>query len=372
MLKQSGNALKNGQPVIIFDDGSQTPCGYLLYPAQTISEEKIKLLVNNGKGIILVPLREDLAKEKGLSALTSDTKHPFPMTIGVESRLGVGSGISAADRSKTVSAILETTISNRLIVAPGHIFPLPALKNGLLVKSGIAEACCDLLKIFDFTEIGAISHCLNKSGGFTSYDELLKYSASENTPLIPLSSIIQHRLINEKIVTKVSSARLPTEKYGDFRADCFKSKHDGAEHLVLSKGDLSSNEPVLTRMHSEKKLGDIFSLKNIPERTKLQTSLSKISAENRGVLVYINKAKRNLISEQLEIEKVEPSITVNSDSTEQFEHQGKIVELREFGLGAQILRELGISQIKLLTTEKRVLHNLEAYGITISEQVTLN
>ena len=292
MIEAAIKSLRQGNTVIIFDDGAPVPCGYFLASAKDLREEEVLKIINISRGILLVPISEELSKARGLFSLTADSKHPFPITIGVEARSGVGSGISVSDRTKTIRSILESTGTNRNIAAPGHVFPLPARKGGLLLKTGIAEASVDLLKIADLPEVGVVSHILDQDGSFLSEEKLQLLATNQNIPFTRMSSIVQHRLVNEKIVSFSSKANLPTAKYGNFEAHCFISNHDQAEHLVLSKGDYQSTEPVLTRMHSEKKLGDIFSITKGNDRNKIDRSLSIISKEGRGVLVYIRKAKR--------------------------------------------------------------------------------
>jgi 3,4-dihydroxy 2-butanone 4-phosphate synthase/GTP cyclohydrolase II len=361
MIKEAIKKIIEGNPIIIFDDGAPIPCGYIFAACTNLKEDTVLKIAQIGQGIILVPLSEERAATIGLSSISADSTHPFPITIGVEARSGVGSGISIKDRTVTIKAILESNSNLRTISAPGHIYPLPAKKGGLLVKTGIAEASVDLLNIAKLDDVGVISHILNDKGDFSTEEELKKISLKENLPIIRLSSIVQFRLIHEQIVVSVSKANLPTKKYGDFEAHCFISTHDQAEHLVLAKGNISENTPILTRMHSEKKLSDIFYFSSKYERKKIDQSMSMISKEGRGVLVYIRKAKKNLISSQLNQEN---SNTTSSD---------KIVsELREVGVGAQILKALKITEIRLLTSEKKVLNNLSPYGISVVEQISLS
>lgn len=357
MIIHAIESLKARKPVIMYDDAAISPCGFLIIPATHITEQHTAFLLNYGRGNILVSIREDHARSIGISSVTSNSKLPIQMTIGVEAREGVGSGISSKDRTHTIKAISESNSSSRLIVGPGHIYPITAARDGVLVKSSIAEASCDLMKLAHIQEVAALTHCLNASGNFSDLEELTSLSESKQIPIVTLSQIIQHRLINEKLVNKVSQAKLPTEKFGNLTAQCFVSKHDGAEHLVLIKGEISSHAPMLARMHSEKKLTDIFNIIGSQDRTKINKSLGIIASSESGILVYIKKNSKHTLTSGINSEK-------SSSNT-------SIQELRELGIGAQILRELGIQKIHLLTTQKKVLNSLDAYGITIVEQTLI-
>ena len=356
MISQAISALHSGSPILIHDDGSLAPCFFLLCPASHINEDTIAFFLNIGRGNILVSIREEHSKGIGLSSIAKTNSQNYQMTIGVEAREGVGSGISARDRAQTVRAILNSNQQTRLIVGPGHIYPITAHKDGLLIKSGIAEAACDLLFLAKLPEVGVLTHCLNEKGSFLSKEESLILSKNHNLPIFKISDLVQYRLINEKLVRKISEAQLPTKNFGMLKAECFISKHDNAEHLVLTKGTLNKEEAVFTRMHSEKKIADIFTLENFNERQKINSSLDYISKISSGILVYIKKNNKN---------------SLNVPFSRDLLPSQKMSELRELGIGANILRELNINKIKLLTTQKKVLNSLEAYGIKIVEQVII-
>lgn len=362
MITEAIKSLNSNEICILVDDSELQHKPYLMTAADKVQDKTLAKIADLGKGILLLPIRESRAEEIGISSLTTNPLHPYPLTIGIEAREHVGSGISISDRNTTIKAILHSNSQSKKIVAPGHLFPLIAKDQGLLVKVGIAEAACDLLKYSNLEELAVISHAMNDRGDFLNSSEIEDLSREYNLPIVKLSSIIQTRLVNENLVTLHSSANLPTEKFGSYKAHCLISKHDNAEHLVLVKGDININEPVLTRMHSEKKLGDTFFFEDIPEKEKIERSLNLISNEGRGVLVYIKKAG-NSISQSL-IESKESKGLPNNTSH-------KLIELREIGIGAQILKELGITKIKLLTKSKKVFNNLEPYGIKITEQVLI-
>lgn len=372
-------SLKDHSPVVILDDTAHTPCAYLCMPAEAATSEKLSFMINIGRGILMCPISESRAKALGLSSLGNTSLESFPITIGVESRTNITTGISAADRAETFKAIARSESGTsdqakantyREIIAPGHIFPLIAKSGGLLVKSSIAEAVLDLLDIAQQKAVGALTHILTAQGEFPSESEISTILSDHSLNAIRISEIIQYRLRNERLISKVASAKLPTEEFGAFQAHCYISHHDKAEHLVLTRG-LEQNEPskpTLVRMHSERKLGDLFLGGKIDGRSKLTSALSKINEKGRGALVYIRKNKSNFISTQLRNLSIEGQSETKSAEIE----PTKAVELRELGIGAQMLIDLNIRELSLLSTSKTQTIDLSPFNVKIFEHIALN
>lgn len=364
-LKTAIDTLRNGGMVSVFDDTSRTACGYFLLPALAATEEKVNFIIQEGRGILLCPIQEEHAQELGLSSPGDLSKTSFPLTIGVEARSGISTGISTADRTQSILALCSWEQKSKTIIAPGHIFPMIGKKGGLLVKSGIAEAALDLLRISTQKEIAVISHILNTSGDFLNENEVIAISKKNQIPFIKISEIIQHRLRREPLITKIAKTRLPTQDYGTFSAHCYISNHDKAEHLVLTKNiEGTPDEPILVRVHSERKLGDLFLKTTENSRQKLGSALSAIHKEGKGALVYIRKQKTNILSSQIE------NICEDSSSKKQHETE-KASELRELGIGAQMLLDLDIKNLRLLTTTPKPFIDLSVFNLQINEHVLL-
>ncbi len=358
-------ALSTGQFVCIFDDTSKHACGYLLLTAQASTKEKINFMINHGRGVILSPMQEEFAKSLGLSPLGDISQDPHPVTIGVEARSGITTGISSADRAASIQAVSNWEQKSKTIIAPGHIFPLIGKKGGLLVKSGIAEASLDVLKIARQKETGALTHILTPEGELASEEELLTLTKKEQIPFIKISEIIQHRLRIEPLITKVATARLPMEEFGEFIAHCYVSHHDQAEHLVLTKNlSQEPKEGTLVRMHSERKFGDLFLKTRDDSRKKLYLALKIIHERGSGALVYIRKHKSNFLSNQLK--------NLFPDESDNGAHEAeKVTELRELGIGAQMLLDLHIKELLLLTSNPKPIIDLSVFDLHISQQILL-
>jgi 3,4-dihydroxy 2-butanone 4-phosphate synthase/GTP cyclohydrolase II len=365
-LISTTEALKKGRMVCVFDDTSNTPAGYLLLPGKSADKNQLSFMINEGRGIILCVMQEETARSLGLSPLGDISKEAFPLSIGVEARSGISTGISASDRAASIQAIAAWDRKSKNIIAPGHIFPLIGKKGGLLVKSSIAEACLDLLEIAGEKETGAISHLLSPDGELMTEDEVFSFSGSKNIPCIKISGIIQHRLSKEPLVSKVATARLPTGEFGDFVAHCYISHHDKAEHLVLAKNldpDRKGNQ-VLVRMHSERKFGDLFLETGEHSKDKLNLALRAINEHGSGALVYIRKHKTGFLSRQIK------KMVADDIKGEQRESE-KITELRELGIGAQMLLDLDIRKLRLLTSSTKPFIDLSVFNLHIIEQVLL-
>ncbi|HMO18004.1 MAG TPA: 3,4-dihydroxy-2-butanone-4-phosphate synthase [Oligoflexia bacterium] len=361
------SALKEDRPVIIVDDLGDSLCGYLAMASARITGEKVSLFVNLGRGVLLSAIEEKRASRMGIAPLGDLSRDPFPLGVGVESRLNITTGISAIERAETLRAIAREALANktsqsRAIIAPGHVFPLIGKDGGLLVKTGIAEAILDLLTITGEEPVGAVMHILGRKGEYSSLDELRQLSEAGKFPMIFISQIINHRLGHEPLIHRVATAKLPTEHFGEFEAHCYVSKHDQGEHLVLSKNIIKNEDvqkPTLVRMHSERRTGDLFFDEAVPGRLNLLRSMRRIEEEGRGALVYIRKNKSGFSKGSLD----GPGSSVSMPES--------IVALKELGVGAQILIDLGITNLRLLTSTIKSTPDLSAFSLNIHEQILL-
>lgn len=366
-VKSAILALNAKKPCLLLDDTIENLQGYLVEPAIYASEKSLAKLVNLGKSVICLALPAARVEELGLPAMSVNASQiaPFDFTVSVEARHGVTTGISAADRAKTLQAIASTKNPRLDLVSPGHIFPIKVKNGGVLVRSAPAEAAVDLLKLSSIEPAATICHVLDEQGKFLSEKNLISLAKSENLPLVRISEIIHSRLSNEPILERIAEAALPTKIAGDFKAVCFRSKIDQAEHLALIKGTLDLKEPsglqepILTRVQAENKIGDLLGIGKISSRERIEHCLDLIRKEGRGIFVYIRHPRNDMLKRQIE-KRTAP----NSGN--------RAYQFREFGVGAQILSNLGAKRLRLLSNVEPEIAGLSAFDLEIVERLELN
>lgn len=366
-LKNAILALTAKKPCLLLDDAIDSPQGYLLEPAIYASEESIARLVNLGKSVICVALPAQRVEELGLPPISTNSAQStsFDFTVSVEARQGVTTGISAADRAQTLRAVAQTKNPRLDLVSPGHIFPIKVKDGGVLVRSAPAEAALDLLKLAGIEPAATICHLLDAQGQFLNEEKLVSLSKKENLPLLRISELIHQRLSTETILERVAEASLPTNVAGDFKAICFRSKIDRAEHLALIKGDLSEKEtssklqkPILTRVQAENKIGDLLGIGKISSRKRIEDCLDLIRKEGRGIFVYIRHPRNDMLKRQIE-KRTAPNTS------------SRAYQFREFGVGAQILSNLGAKRLKLLSNVEPEIAGISAFDLEIVERLEL-
>lgn len=365
-LSAAISALNANKPCLLLDDAIDAPQGYLVEPASFASEASIARLVNLGKSVICVALPAQRVEELGLPSISANATQSasFDFTVSVEARHGVTTGISASDRAQTLRAIAQSKNPRLDLVSPGHIFPIKAKDGGVLVRSAPAEAALDLLKLAGLEPAATICHLLDVKGQLLGEEKLLALAKSENLPLIRISEIIHKRLSSETILERIAEASLPTNIAGDFKAICFRSKIDRAEHLALIKGDLAEKEatglqkPILTRVQAENKIGDLLGIGKISSRKRIEDCLELIRKEGRGIFVYIRHPRNDMLKRQIE-KRTAPN---TSSRASQF---------REFGVGAQILSNLGAKRLKLLSNVEPEIAGISAFDLEIVERLEL-
>lgn len=354
---------KNGGAILLLDDLLSTPTCYLLASAAGVNAESVSKLVNLARGVIMAPCRDSHLKRLGLAPMSGRAETAgLDFSVSVEARSGVSTGISAADRATTLRCLALSQEFRRDLVSPGHIFPLRAKDGGVLVRSGIAEAAVDILSLCEQAAVGALIQCLNSKGENAEPSEIQALAERENLPQIKLSEIIQLRLQAEPIVELFAEAKLPSKYGGEFRSFCFRSKIDGAEHFALLKGDLALKDEqgkqlaVLARVQAEDPLGDLLAFSESKGLANLRAALNVIGAENRGVFVYVRHSRSGNVSERAQRLLQGPG-KKGALSRE--------AELREFGIGAQILSQLGAKRIRLLSNSQRGMSGLAAFNIEV-------
>lgn len=383
------SALKLGRVILLEDDATSPAVAFLVCAAQTITPQTIVTMSESARGVVCAAVSEPRLRQLGLAPMASRNSSNAPdFTVTVEARRGVTTGISAADRAVTLQVLATTKEARFDLVKPGHIFPMRAKQGGVLVRAAAAEGAVDLLDLaFGFGEAGvapserragessnvaAICQCLNAEGRLLQGTAVRELAATCNFPLVSLSQIIQRRLETETIIERIASAELPVEQAGEFKAVCFRSWNDGAEHLALVRGDVDQSgaggdpAPVLVRVQAENRLGDLLGTKNSGSRKRIDRALRSIASADKGVFVYVRHARQGLLRAQL---------------AQQARSQGGgavegltpilISQVREIGIGSQILTALGIRRVSLLTNSAWHAGSLAAFRLEVAGTVKL-
>ena len=363
-MQKALQQLRKGELVILVDDAAENGPAYLLAPAEQISAEAVCRMVNLGGGIICVALTEERIGELGLEMMGVESARNSPdLAMSVEARQGVTTGISAADRAQTIRMIASTSDPKVDLVTPGHVFPWRAKEGGVLVRNTPAEAAVDLLRLAGRTPVAAICHCLDEKGELRNEAGAIALSKQSGFPLIRTADIIRHRLANESVIEKVAEAELPTQQAGTFHAICFSSRIDGAEHLALVLGDIDTQnsegrqQPVLVRVQAEQRISDLLNSSPVPTHALAVGALQRIQHEGRGVFVYIRHLRKGMLRDHVHN-------LANKQRRRPIPEQ-----LREFGVGAQILSFLGVERIRLLTNSKKPISGLDAFNLELVERI---
>ncbi|VAW11439.1 3,4-dihydroxy-2-butanone 4-phosphate synthase / GTP cyclohydrolase II [hydrothermal vent metagenome] len=365
--------LKEGKMIIVMDDEGRENEGDLLCAAEKVTPEMINFMARYARGLICVPMSEERLEELDLHPMRSDhskshQRDDTAWTISVDASKGVTTGISAADRAQTVKALIDPNAKSGDFVTPGHLFPLRAKKGGVLVRAGHTEASVDLTRLAGLFPAGVICEIMNEDGTMARNPDLKKFSQEHGLKICTIDSLIEYQLTSLKYVERIVETKLPTE-YGDFRMFIYKSKIDGCEHIALVKGDIDETTPILVRVQSECLTGDVFKSRRCDCNAQLDLSLQAIAKEDKGVLVYMRQEGRGIgLVNKLKAYNLQDE---GMDTVEANEALGFSPDLRHYGIGAQILVDLGVKQLRLLTNNPRKIVGLDGYGLSVAERVAL-
>lgn len=370
-IEEALEAIRAGKVIIVVDDEDRENEGDFITAARNVTPEVINFMATHGRGLICAPIIEDRADELGLELMVRNNSsiHETPFTVSID-LLGHGctTGISAHDRSKTIQALIDPSVRPEEYGKPGHIFPLRAKKEGVLRRAGHTEATIDLARMAGFEPVGALVEIMNEDGTMARLPELLEIAKKFDLKIISIKDLIEYRLRTETVIHKDVQVQLPT-RFGSFELVCYTHETTAQQHLALIKGSWEKDEPVLVRVHSSCMTGDIFGSCRCDCGPQLQKAMELIEANGKGVILYMNQEGRGIgLLNKLKAYKLQEE---GRDTVEANIELGFRMDERDYGIGAQILRDLGISKIKLLTNNPKKRAGLMGYGLEIVENVGL-
>jgi 3,4-dihydroxy 2-butanone 4-phosphate synthase / GTP cyclohydrolase II len=363
--------IRMGKLVIVVDDEDRENEGDFIAAAEKVTPEMINFMSKHGRGLICAPITEKRCEELDLDLMVSNNTalHATPFTVSID-LLGHGctTGISAHDRAKTIVSLVDAATKPEDLGRPGHIFPLRARSEGVIRRSGHTEATIDLARLAGFAPAGVLVEIMNEDGSMARLPELLEIAKKFDLKIISIKDLIEYRLRTETMIEEVVRVQMPTQ-FGEFEMIAFKDKTNGAEHLALTKGQWSKDEPVLTRVHSSCFTGDILGSLRCDCGDQLHKAMQMVQAEGKGAILYMNQEGRGIgLLNKLKAYKLQEQ---GMDTVEANLHLGFGMDERDYGVGAQILRHLNITQLRLMSNNPKKRAGLNGYGLTIVEIVPI-
>src|SRR5689334_7384932 len=362
--------LLKGRMVIVVDDADRENEGDLIMAAQFVTPSTVNFMAKFGRGLICVPTTSERLQQLGIERMVRQNRETFKtdFQISVDAARGITTGISAADRAETIRIMADPTAIPEDLVQPGHVFPLRARPGGVLQRAGHTEAAVDLVKLAGCRPITVICEIMSDDGSMARLPELSRFARKHRLKICTIADLIQHRRTREKLVEREEVVKLPTE-YGDFELHLYRSKLDGKHHLALVCGDVAGKPNVLVRVHSECLTGDVFGSCRCDCGPQLHQAMRQIEREGRGVIVYMNQEGRGIgLLNKLKAYKLQEQ---GRDTVQANEELGFKGDERDYGVGASILRDLGVRQMRLLTNNPRKRTGLIGYGLEIVETLPI-